>query len=82
MYQECQQALRLLEQIKGYALLADYFFIGLALVFYEWNRQEEARGALQRVIHEAALWQQDELLAWGYRILVRVELGSAWARSS
>lgn len=76
VHQECLTSLALLEQVQGYIQMADYFFMCLGLVFYEWNQLEEARNALWKVIHEAALWQHEDLLAWGYRILVKVELAA------
>lgn len=75
-YQECLVSFDLLEQIEGPAVLAAYCFMNLALVLYQWNRLEEARTALQQVIHEAAVWQHIELLEWGYRTLVKVELAA------
>jgi LuxR family maltose regulon positive regulatory protein len=75
-YQECLASLALLEQIGGNAILEGYCSISLALVLYEWNRLEEARNALQRVIHDVAPWQHVDLLAWGYWTLVRVELAA------
>src|SRR6266571_3235789 len=73
-YEEGQAALNLIEQMKGFALLKGYFEIALAQVWYQWNRLEEARDLLQMVVHNAAAWQQLELLAWGYAELIQVEL--------
>jgi LuxR family transcriptional regulator, maltose regulon positive regulatory protein len=73
-YEEAQVALTLIEQMKGFALLKGYFEIALAQVWYQWNRLEEARDLLRMVVHNAAAWQQLELLAWGYAELIQVEL--------
>ena len=73
-YEESQVALNLIEHMKGFALLKGYFEIALAQVCYQWNRLEEARDLLRMVVHNAAAWQQLELLAWGYAELIQVEL--------
>src|SRR6266705_511379 len=73
-YEEAQVALNLIEHMKGFALLKGYFEIALAQVWYQWNRLEEARDLLRMVVHNAAAWQQLELLAWGYAELIQVEL--------
>jgi hypothetical protein len=65
-YEEAQVALNLIEHMQGFALLKGYFEIALAQVCYQWNRLEEARDLLRMVVHNAAAWQQLELLAWGY----------------
>ncbi len=73
-YEEGQAALNLIEHMQGFALLKGYFEIALAQVWYQWNRLEEARDLLRMVVHNAAAWQQLELLAWGYAELIQVEL--------
>jgi LuxR family maltose regulon positive regulatory protein len=73
-YEESQVALTLIEHMQGFALLKGYFEIALAQVCYQWNRLEEARDLLRMVVHNAAAWQQLELLAWGYAELIQVEL--------
>src|SRR6266571_1857934 len=73
-YEEAQVALNLIEHMQGFALLKGYFEIALAQVWYQWNRLEEARDLLRMVVHNAAAWQQLELLAWGYAELIQVEL--------
>ncbi|MBO0780495.1 MAG: hypothetical protein J2P37_16860 [Ktedonobacteraceae bacterium] len=75
-YQECLQALALLEQMQGYALLKGYFSIALAEVRYEWNQLEEARQILCTMLHDAEPWQQIDMLIWGYITLVTVELAA------
>src|SRR5262245_53195503 len=60
--------------MAGYALLKGYFEDVLAMVFYQWNRLEEARGRLRAVIRDAATWQQSDLLLSGYSRLMHVEL--------
>src|SRR5947209_7430978 len=73
-YEEGQAALNLIEHMKGFALLKGYCEIALAQLWYQWNRLEEARDLLRMVVHNAAVWQQLELLAWGYAELIQVEL--------
>ena len=73
-YQESLAALDLIEQMAGYALLKGYFEDVLAMVLYQWNRLEEARGRLRTVIGDAATWQQSDLLLSGYIRLMQVEL--------
>jgi len=73
-YQESLAALDLIEQMAGYALLKGYFKDVLAMVLYQWNRLEEARGRLRTVIQDAATWQQSDLLLSGYIRLMQVEL--------
>jgi LuxR family maltose regulon positive regulatory protein len=73
-YQESLAALDLIEQMAGYALLKGYFEDVLAMVLYQWNRLEEARGRLRTVIQDAAIWQQSDLLLSGYIRLMQVEL--------
>ena len=73
-YEEAQVALNLIEHMQGFALLKGYVEIALAQVWYQWNRLEEARDLLRMVVHNAAAWQQLELLAWGYAELIQVEL--------
>ncbi len=73
-YEESQAALDLIEQMAGYALLKGYFEIVLAQVLYQWNRLEEARGCCKWSLHDAAAWQQLDLLGWGYADLMQVEL--------
>ncbi|HET8845054.1 MAG TPA: LuxR C-terminal-related transcriptional regulator, partial [Ktedonobacteraceae bacterium] len=73
-YQESLAALDLIEQTASYVLLKGYFEDVLAMVLYQWNRLEEARGRLRTVIQEAATWQQRDLLLSGYIHLMQVEL--------
>jgi LuxR family maltose regulon positive regulatory protein len=73
-YEESQAALDLIEQIAGYVLLKGYFEIVQAEALYQWNRLEEARGRLQTALHDAAIWQQLDVLGWGYAELMQVEL--------
>src|SRR6266700_2726701 len=72
--QESLAALELIEQMAGYALLKGYFEDVLAMVLYQRNRLEEARGRLRTVIGDAATWQQSDLLLSGYIRLMQVEL--------
>ena len=74
--EESQAALDQIEQVAGYALLKGYFEIVLAQVWYQWNRLEEARGCLQRVLHDAVAWQQLDLLGWGYADLFQLALAA------
>ena len=73
-YQESLAALDRIEQTASYALLKGYFKDILAMVLYQWNRLEEARGWLRTVIQDAATWQQSDLLLSGYIRLMQVEL--------
>jgi LuxR family maltose regulon positive regulatory protein len=73
-YQESLAALDLIEQTASYTLLKGYFKDVLAMVLYQWNRLEEARGKLRTVIQDAATWQQSDLLLSGYIRLMQVEL--------
>ena len=47
---ESLEALHLLEQFGGHAMLAGDFSVSLACVLYEWNRLEEPRTLLRKVI--------------------------------
>jgi LuxR family maltose regulon positive regulatory protein len=76
-YQESQAALDLIEQMAGYVLLKGYFEIAQIEVWYQWNRLEEARGLLRTVVHDAAAWQQLDLLAWGYVEQMQVALATS-----
>jgi LuxR family maltose regulon positive regulatory protein len=73
-YQESRAVLDLIEQTASYALLKGYFKDVLAIVLYQWNRLEEARGWLRTAIQDAATWQQGDLLLSGYIRLLQVEL--------
>ncbi len=73
-YQESLAALDLIEQMAGYGVPKGYFTDVLAMVLYQWNRLEEARGRLRTVIQEAATWQHSDLLLSGYIHLMQVEL--------
>jgi len=72
-YQESLAAHDLLKRIANYALLKGYFDVVLARVLYQWNRLEEARDLLRTVVHDAAAWQQLDVLASGYADLIKVE---------
>jgi LuxR family maltose regulon positive regulatory protein len=75
-YEESQAALDLIERLAGYVLPKGYFQIAQVEVWYQWNRLEEARDLLQRVIHTAVIWQQLDLLSWGYVELLQVALAT------
>ncbi len=75
--QESQAALDLIEQARGDVLLKDYFEVALAHVWYQWNRLEEARGALHTVMHDASTWQHLDLLGFGYLGLLQIALATA-----
>jgi LuxR family maltose regulon positive regulatory protein len=75
-YEESQAALTLIEQLAGYALLKGYFEIAQVEVWHQWNRLEEARDLLHTVVQDAAAWQHLDLLAWGYAVLMQVELAT------
>jgi len=73
-YEESLAALDLIKQMAGYALLKGYFEITLVEVWYQWNRLEEGHELLRTVLHDAAAWQQLDLLGWGYADLMQVEI--------
>ena len=75
-YEESLAALGLIEQMAGYALLKGYFEIVLAQVWYQRNRLEEGGSLLHTVVHDAAAWQQLDLLGWGYGDLLRTALAT------
>ena len=72
--QVCLEALDLIAQRAGYALLTGYFESVLARVMYQWNRLGEAQNHLQTLLHEAVAWQHLDLLGFGYAELMRVAL--------
>lgn len=74
--QESLAGLHLLEQFNGDSLLAGYFYVVLAEVFYEWNQLEEARRVLRKMIHGAATYQHIDLHMWGCESLLMVELAA------
>jgi LuxR family maltose regulon positive regulatory protein len=79
-YEESQMARTVIEQLAGYALLKGYFEIAQIEALYQWNRLEEARDLLQTIVHDAAAWQQLDLLGWAYADLMRVEIArGAWS---
>jgi LuxR family transcriptional regulator, maltose regulon positive regulatory protein len=73
-YEESLATLDLVEQTAGYALLKGYFEVGLARVFYQWNRLEEARSLLYTVVRDATAWQHLDVLGEGYIEVVGVAL--------
>ena len=76
VHQVSLECLSLLEQSGGYDLLAGYFALSLACVYYQWNRLDEARLVLQKIIPIAATWQQLDLQRSGYANLAEVELAA------
>jgi LuxR family transcriptional regulator, maltose regulon positive regulatory protein len=74
--EESLAALDLIKQIEGFALLKGYFAIALAQVRYQWNRLEEACDLLHTVVHDAAAWQQLDLVGWGYAEMLQVALAT------
>jgi ATP/maltotriose-dependent transcriptional regulator MalT len=73
-YQECQEALALLEQIGGSIAVAGYLLSSLFDVCYAWDRLEEASDALRRLQRVAQDWQQVELLVIGESTQARFAL--------
>ena len=73
-YEESRAVLGLIEQIAGYTPLKGYCEVVQAAVLYQWNWLEEARSRLQTVLHDAAIWQQLDVLGSGYVYLMQVEL--------
>jgi LuxR family transcriptional regulator, maltose regulon positive regulatory protein len=76
-YEESLAALDLIKQFEGFALLKGYFEMALTQVFYQWNRLAEARDLLHTLIHDAATWQQLDLVGWGYVELLQIALATA-----
>ncbi|MBV9228976.1 MAG: LuxR family transcriptional regulator [Chloroflexi bacterium] len=75
-YQDSSAALHQIEQVERHTIQLSYDSMILALVWYQWNRLEEARSTLHSVIYEATAWQHFELLTWSYRTLLQVELAA------
>ncbi|GHO72382.1 hypothetical protein KSD_01530 [Ktedonobacter sp. SOSP1-85] len=73
-YQESLDTLDLVEQIAGYAPLKGFLQICLALVFYQWNRLEEAHSLLSTIVQDATAWPHLNVLGMGYACLIQVEL--------
>ncbi|GLV54140.1 hypothetical protein KDH_09890 [Dictyobacter sp. S3.2.2.5] len=73
-YQESLDTLDLVEQIAGYAPLKGFLQICLALVFYQWNRLEEAHRLLYTIVQDATAWPHLNVLGMGYACLIQVEL--------
>ncbi|GHO77755.1 hypothetical protein KSD_55260 [Ktedonobacter sp. SOSP1-85] len=73
-YQESLDTLDLVEQIAGYAPLKGFLQICLALVFYQWNRLEEAHSLLDTIVQDATAWPHLNVLGMGYACLIQVEL--------
>src|SRR6266702_4509422 len=64
-YQECLEALALLEQNGGRTAMIGYLYLTLFEVSYAWNRLEEASDSLQSLQRIAQDWHQVELLVLG-----------------
>ncbi|QBD75887.1 LuxR family transcriptional regulator [Ktedonosporobacter rubrisoli] len=82
-YQECEDALNLIAQTHGPALLsgylaclADYFTCWQANILYYWNRLEEARNILRGLLRNAQSWRRFDLQISGYVLLIEVELAA------
>lgn len=73
-YQECLGARVLLQQIEGYAILAGYFSACQGDILYQWNRLDEGKALLQRIIQEAAAWQKIDVQITGYLCLAEYAL--------
>ena len=73
-HRECLEALVLLEHSKEHTVQAGYFSLCLAYVFFAWNRLDEARAILRRVIPDVAAGQRVDLLMWGYTLLTELEV--------
>src|SRR5205823_3929370 len=72
--QECLEGLALVEQTGVSSVFEGYLHYHLALVFYAWNRLDEAAGALHQVLSIAETWQQADLLIGGDLVLARLQL--------
>jgi LuxR family transcriptional regulator, maltose regulon positive regulatory protein len=75
-YQESLAARDLIVQVDGPAFLAVYFFYHQATILYQWNRLAEVRTTLHPMLQHATLWQQIDMLTWGYQLLVAIELAA------
>jgi ATP/maltotriose-dependent transcriptional regulator MalT len=72
--QECLEGLALVEQTGVSTAFEGYLHYHLALVFYAWNRLDEAAGALRQMCSIARAWQHADLLLSGHLALAQIAL--------
>jgi LuxR family maltose regulon positive regulatory protein len=72
--QECLQALALAKRIGLHAAFEGYLHFCLALVYYAWNRLEEAAVCAHQVLHIGEAWQQADVLVSGHLALAQIDL--------
>jgi LuxR family maltose regulon positive regulatory protein len=72
--QECLDGLALAKQISLHAAVEGFLHFCLALVYYAWNRLEEAAACAYQVLHIGETWQHGDLLVSGHLLLARIEL--------
>jgi LuxR family maltose regulon positive regulatory protein len=75
-YQEVLAARELSTQVDGPAFLVAYFSYHQGHILYQWNRLAEARATLLPMLQHSTLWQQIDLLTWGYQLLFEIELAA------
>lgn len=75
-HDECLAGLALIERSGGHPILAGYFQLFLAWVYYEWDRPKEAASALGNMLRDAQAWQQLDLQITGYLQLAGVEIAA------
>jgi len=72
--QECLEGLALAKQIGLHAAFEGYLHSCLAIVYYAWNRLEEAAAYAHQRLHIAQAWQHGDLLVSGHLDLAQIEL--------
>ena len=72
--QACLEGLALAKQIGLHAAFEGYLHSCLALVYYAWNRLEEASRCAHQMLHIAQSWQHTDLLVSGHLVLAQIEL--------
>ncbi|GHO48949.1 LuxR C-terminal-related transcriptional regulator [Ktedonospora formicarum] len=75
-YQEVLAARELSAQVNGPAFLVAYVSYHQGHILYQWNRLAEARATLLPMLQHSTLWQQIDLLTWGYQLLFEIELAA------
>lgn len=72
--QECQEGLALARQTGLSGAGEGYLHYLLALVFYAWNRLEEAARSAHQALHIGQTWHHADLLLSGHLALAQIEL--------
>jgi LuxR family maltose regulon positive regulatory protein len=73
-YQECLTGLALAEQTGAQTPSTGYLYYYLAWVYSDWNRQEEANHAIQKMLHISQLFQQKDMLIAGATFFSQLSL--------